>query len=405
MNIILFDDHSHHRLKPLTYTRPVADLRIGILKISEKWQHRLESRTSYLCMPYLQEKFAPHIEDDNLLINGALLPDEHVCNAIKHLSKQQVLTDSHGTPLAMHIPGDMLNTVSPNLYLKLVEELAQSLKTEVYRGQIDTLTRCTDIFAKNAQQLEMDFELLTSGKKSLSLEELGEGNRVIGQRFFAEPGAKANCAVFNTNSGPVYLAAESEVMEGSAVRGGLALNTAATLKMGTKIYGATTIGPHSKVGGEVNNCVIQGYSNKGHDGFIGNSVIGEWCNLGADTNTSNLKNNYGEVKTWDYESASLTPSGLQFVGLVMGDHSKCGINTMFNTGTTVGVFANIYGAGFPPKFIPSFAWGSHAPFETYNLDKAFEVAQNVMGRRNVPFNGTEKRMLKEVFELSSAFRR
>jgi UDP-N-acetylglucosamine diphosphorylase/glucosamine-1-phosphate N-acetyltransferase len=405
MNIILFDDHSHHRLKPLTYTRPVADLRIGILKISEKWEYRMKSRTSYLCMPYLQQKFAPYIEDDNLLISSAILPDDHLCEAIRQLSNQQVLTDMHGSPLAMHVPGHMLNTVSPNLYLKMVEELTQSLKTEVYRGQIDTLNRCTDIFAKNAGQLEMDFELLTRGKKSLSPEELGEGNRVIGQQFFAEPGAKANCAVFNTTTGPVYLAAESEVMEGSAVRGGLALNTGATLKMGAKIYGATTIGPHSKVGGEVNNCVIQGYSNKGHDGFIGNSVIGEWCNLGADTNTSNLKNNYGEVKTWDYESASLAPSGLQFVGLVMGDHSKCGINTMFNTGTTVGVFANIYGAGFPPKFIPSFAWGSHAPFETYNLEKAFEVARNVMGRRNVPFDETEKRLLEEVFELSAAFRR
>lgn len=401
MNLILFDDHRHNALKPLTYTRPVGDLRVGILRIAEKWEKRLNTSSSFLTMPYLREKFDVRLEKQNLLVNGGLLPDEQLCEAIAQLQPKEALVDKHGALLAMIVPGDTLSPISPNQYRELLQGLGQSMQQVVYDRQFDVLNQCPDIFALNEKELERDFRLLTQGRKSA---DLSKYNQIFGDRFFAEEGAKARGAIFNTESGPVYLGANSEVMEGSLVRGGLALCENATLKMGAKIYGATTIGPHSKVGGEVNNCVIQGYSNKGHDGFIGNSVIGEWCNLGADTNTSNLKNNYGEVKTWNYQSESLMNSSRQFVGLTMGDHSKCGINTMFNTGTTVGVFANVFGSGFPPKFIPSFAWGGDGHFDTYNLNKAFEVAESVMKRRDIELTDADRNILTEIFEQSAKFR-
>lgn len=401
MNVLLFDDDRHISLKPLTYTRPVASLRIGILTIAEKWSKHLNAPVSALTMPYLREKFPATINDNNLVICGAILPDEDLCHSLRELKPNQKLISKKGELIALHLSGDHLKSVAPNHYLELIQQIASTLSTICYSGQFDVLNSCTDIFVKNGSELEKDFELLTKGRTSARL---SADNTIIGDRFFAEEGAVSHAAVFNTTTGPVYLARNSEVMEGTTVRGSLALCEGATLKMGAKIYGPTTIGPHSKVGGEVNNCVIQGYSNKGHDGFIGNSVIGEWCNLGADTNTSNLKNNYGIVKTWDYKKQSLCQSGLQFVGLVMGDHSKCGINTMFNTGTTVGVFANIFGAGFPPKFIPSFSWGGHDEFTTYNFEKAVQVAESVMKRRQVTFSAHDRLILQEVFDASARFR-
>ncbi len=402
MNILLFDDDRHIALKPLTYTRPVADLRIGILRISEKWNRRLNTTSTYLAMPYLREKFPAVIEEMNLLINGGVLPDDSLCDALLNLKPEQKLVSDKGALIACYISGEHLNSVAANHYLELIRQLSGKMKSIVYTGQFDALMNCTDIFVKNETELEKDFLLLTKGRRSA---DMSADNRIIGDRFFAEEGATSSGAVFNTTTGPVYLAANSEVMEGSLVRGGLSLGEHATLKMGAKIYGPTTIGPHSKVGGEVNNCVIQGYSNKGHDGFMGNSVIGEWCNLGADTNTSNLKNNYGEVKTWSYETGTLQNSGRQFVGLIMGDHSKCGINTMFNTGTTVGVFANIIGAGFPPKFVPSFTWGGHEPFQTYDFEKAMGVAENVMARREIQLSSADRVILNEVFNASTTYRK
>lgn len=401
MNIILFDDNRHLDLRPLTYTRPIGDLRLGILRIHEKWSRRMNAEVSFLTMPYLMERFPIRKANDNILINAAVLPNNSLCDAIGSLGSKQVLLNPDGAIVAMHIPKEMLDGISLNLYMKLLEDMAHSLQKEVFRSQFDALHRCSDIFALNEKELQADFDLLCAGRTSA---DLSGDNRIRGEQFFAEEGATAYGAIFNATSGPVYLANNSEVMEGATVRGGLALCEHATLKMGSKIYGPTTIGPHSKVGGEVNNCVIQGYTNKGHDGFIGNSVIGEWCNLGADTNTSNLKNNYGEVKTWSYRDEALTPSGRHFVGLTMGDHSKCGINTMFNTGTTVGVFANVFGTGFPPKFIPSFAWGGQTPFETYELNKALEVAKVVMSRRDIELSAADENILKEVFELSARYR-
>jgi UDP-N-acetylglucosamine diphosphorylase/glucosamine-1-phosphate N-acetyltransferase len=225
------------------------------------------------------------------------------------------------------------------------------------------------------------------------------------ENIFLEPGAKIECATLNASTGPIYIGKDAEIMEGALIRGPFALCEHATLKMGTKIYGPTTIGPHSKVGGEVNNSVIFGYSNKAHDGFLGNSVIGEWCNLGADTNNSNLKNNYIEVKLWDYASGRFIPTGLQFCGLIMGDHSKSGINTMFNTGTVVGVSANIFGSGFPRNYIPSFSWGGAQGYITYHIDKALEVASQVMKRRDIKLDEIEQDILKHIFEITASKRK
>lgn len=402
MNILLFDDHRHIALKPLTFTRPISGLRVGILTIAEKWSRWMNTSTSSLTMPYLREKFPADIQDENLVICGAILPDEHLCQSLRELKPNQKLISKKGELIALHINGEHLKSTAPNHYLELIQQIASTLSTICYSGQFDGLNTCTDIFVKNGSELEKDFDLITKGRTSATLP---PDNTIIGDRFFAEEGVVSHSAVFNSTTGPIYLGQHSEVMEGALIRGGFALGEHAVVKMGAKIYGPTTIGPHSRVGGEVNNCVIQGFSNKGHDGFIGNSVIGEWCNLGADTNTSNLKNNYGSVKIWNYTKEALTDSELQFVGLIMGDHSKCGINTMFNTGTTVGVFTNIFGAEFHPKFIPSFSWGTHSHFETYHFDKAMEVAESVMKRRSVAFTPQDRAILKEVFDASTRFRR
>ena len=277
----------------------------------------------------------------------------------------------------------------------------QSFEQEIqYKDELLHIEFPWDIFSKNDVVLKQDFEDLTQGKRS---QQLSETNTVIGDPslIFLEEGAKAEAAIFNTNNGPIFLAKESEVMEASVIRGPFALCEGASLKLSTKIYGATTVGPHSKVGGEVNNSVIQGYSNKGHDGFLGNSVIGEWCNLGADTNNSNLKNNYSLVSVYNYKKKDYINSGLQFLGLIMGDHSKCGINTMFNTGTVVGVFANIFGGDFPPKYIPSFSWGGAQGFTSYQLDKAFEVALRVMERRGLDLDDKNKEILRQIYLMET----
>jgi UDP-N-acetylglucosamine diphosphorylase/glucosamine-1-phosphate N-acetyltransferase len=270
-----------------------------------------------------------------------------------------------------------------------------------FTTDLTLIDRPWKLFANNANELERDYELLTAGRQSAPL---SSTNTLIGNRIFLEKGAVAEAAVFNTTTGPIYLAADSEVMEGSLVRGGLALGEHSALKLGTKIYGAVTIGPHCKVGGEVNNSVIFGYSNKGHDGFLGNSVLGEWCNIGADSNNSNLKNNYDEVRLWSYVSGGFERTGLQFCGLMMGDHSKCGINTMFNTGTVIGVSTNIFGSGFPRNFVPSFAWGGAQGFTEYKLNKALDTARRVMARRGIDLNEIEEAILAEVYKQSKQHR-
>jgi len=389
MNYILFDGSARNALLPFTYTRPVADIRIGILTIREKWEHYLGYTTTTVTEEYLSQKY-PLVEvDDNIMINASYLPTEKLVTAIQELqSKQAIFSDNE--PIAFYVQEDQ--EVDFDSYeIKTIEE------------EPITVKHTWDVFSKNETAIQQDFDLLTKGRKS---QPIPENVQCIGDKqIFIEEGASLAFVTLNASKGPIYIGENAEVMEGSLVRGPFALCNHATVKMGAKIYGGTTIGPYCKVGGEVNNSVLFGYSNKGHDGFLGNSVIGEWCNLGADTNTSNLKNNYAQVRLWSYETEGFAKTGLQFCGLMMGDHSKCGINTMFNTGTVVGVNANIFGSGFPRNFVPSYSWGGHGGFTTYLTNKAFEVTQVVMARRALEFSNQDKEILEHVFEETKAWRK
>ncbi|NRA94562.1 MAG: GlmU family protein [Psychroserpens sp.] len=390
MNYILFDGPSRNNLLPFTFTRPVADIRVGILTIREKWEKHLGFTTTTITEEYLSDKF-PMVElDSNILINSSYLPTAELVAVVKNLDENQAVFK--GEDVIAFFTKDTQEEVNFDTY-QAIEFDSELLKIE----------NTWDIFSKNGEAIQDDFELLTKGRKSQPIPQ--SVNCLNAQNIFIEAGAKLEYVTLNANSGPIYIGKDAEVMEGSVVRGPLALCHNATLKLATKIYGPTTVGPHSKVGGEVNNSVILGYSNKGHDGFLGNSVLGEWCNLGADTNNSNLKNNYAEVRLWNYDTQNFAKTGLQFCGLMMGDHSKCGINTMFNTGTVVGVSANIFGSGFPRNFVPSFSWGGSSGYTTYMTRKAFEVAEVVMNRRQVEFSVTDKAILEEVFELTRQWRK
>ena len=390
MNYILFDGTVRNQLLPFTYTRPVADIRVGILTIREKWEKYLGFTTTTITEDYLSEKY-PMVElEHNVMINASFLPDAALVQQIKTLSEKQAIFFNDEI-IAFYTTEDQ-ETVDFDTY-EIIE----------YTNTPMRIAHTWDIFKLNGEAIAADFELLTKGRTSAPL---SNTNTVLGaEHVFVEPGAKIECAILNATTGPIYIGENAEVMEGSVVRGPFALCEHATLKLAAKIYGPTTIGPHSKVGGEVNNSVIFGYSNKGHDGFLGNSVLGEWCNIGADSNNSNLKNNYAEVRLWDYETEGFARTGLQFCGLMMGDHSKCGINTMFNTGTVVGVSANIFGGGFPRNFIPSFSWGGSSGFTTYVTRKAFEVAKVVMQRRNITFSEQDQAILEHVFETSKTYRK
>jgi UDP-N-acetylglucosamine diphosphorylase/glucosamine-1-phosphate N-acetyltransferase len=394
MNVVFFDDNRVEFL-PLTYTKPIALLRIGILTIEEKWikyfeKNKISLTISYLTEDYLTKKYFFKEAKESFYINSRYCPNQFLVDFIlDNLNSNEAIYDDKTLIAAKCSVEEFKNE---NFHIKDYNQSFIQLKIE----------KITDLFAKNEEAINADFKLLTEGRKSQTL---STTNTVIGNNIFIEEGAKVEAAILNSTTGPIYIGKDAEVMEGSVVRGPLALCEHATLKLATKIYGATTVGPHSKVGGEVTNSVIQGYSNKGHDGFLGNSIIGEWCNLGADTNNSNLKNNYGEVKLWSYQTEKDENTGLQFCGLIMGDHSKCGINTMFNTGTVVGVSANIFGGGFPAKFIPSYTWGAVDSSETYLLIKTFEVAEKVMERRGVELTDCDKEILTTVFELTDKYRK
>jgi UDP-N-acetylglucosamine diphosphorylase/glucosamine-1-phosphate N-acetyltransferase len=392
MNYILFDDESRNNLLPFTFTRPVAEIRFGILKITEKWELFLRKKVSFFTQDYLQKKYPIRFAngENNFWINGKICPDNNLLKEIKSLKVNQVLIYNN---IIIAANTGLTAQFNP-LHLSSNFEKIQSKFHPLY------ITAIHDIFTKNATAFTFDFEKITKGRKTTAL---GKSNLHIGKgKIFIEKGASVEGVIFNTKNGNIYIAKDAIVMEGSMIKGPFALCEHAEVKMGTKIYGATTIGPFSKVGGEINNSVIFGYSNKGHDGFLGNSVLGEWCNLGADTNNSNLKNNYSNVKLWNYEQHKMVDTGLQFCGLFMGDHSKCGINTMFNTGTIIGVNANVYGGGFPPTFIPSFSWGGSEGFEKYQFTKAIEVAKRVMERRNIKLSEEETKILEHIFKLKSA---
>jgi len=393
MNYILFDLHEDwENLLPLTYTRPISEIRIGILKIKEKWDKLLDSDCSYLTKEYLHAKFKSKFEKDNIYINASVLPNQQIINEILNLKTGQALIKDNYL-ISLHAEQEF--KVIDNQVLKDFEKIETG--SDFNRVQFPW-----DIFRQNGQEIENDYHLITKGRESA---EISSTNGIIGENTFIEEGATVEFATISAKNAFVYIAKNANVMEGATIKGSFALGEHSVVKMGAKIYGPTTVGPFSKIGGEVTNSVIFGYSNKGHEGYLGNSVLGEWCNLGADTNNSNLKNNYAEVKLWNYKEERFVKTGLQFCGLIMGDHSKCGINTMFNTGTIVGVNANIYGAGFPRNFIPSFSWGGASGFKEYRIDKAFEVNQVVMSRKNLEFDEMEQEILLNIFEETKKYRK
>lgn len=374
MKLILHDNDLHLRFAPLTLTRPVGNLRMGILTNDERWQQLLPNATIYFeTETYLTHKF-PTTESADLNVNAAVIPTREMAERALLLKDGEALflgetwLAKKGNAIETRIPVDMELIILENRW---------------------------DLYQLNGSVLKADFELLTSGRKSKAL---STSNTVIGDAslIFLEEGASVEACILNTKEGPIYIGKNAEIMEGSVVRGPLALCESAGLKLATKVYGPTTLGPHCKVGGEVNNVIFQAYSNKGHDGFLGNSVIGEWCNLGADTNSSNLKNNYSHVSAYSYETQKIEKTDVQFMGLIMGDHSKCGINTMFNTATVVGVSANIYGADFPDKMIESFVWGGASGFVPFKLDKAIEVAKAMMARRKVEFTDGDLAIFEQL---------
>jgi UDP-N-acetylglucosamine diphosphorylase/glucosamine-1-phosphate N-acetyltransferase len=376
---ILFEDFNRDRFLPLSYTRPLSQFRVGITTLEEKWLSYFPFDYGWKTADYLQVKFPSVSDSDLLVINALVIPNENLIAVVKNLKKD------HGLQKDGVIIAYKGNPVF-----------------EEYTEEILSINAIWEIFQKNGEVIKQDFQRLTKGRVSKILPKhvtiIGEGE------VFLEEGASVLASSLNTSAGPIYIGKNAEVMEGSVIRGPFSLCEGATLKMASKIYGDTTIGPHCKVGGEVSNSVFFSYSNKGHDGFLGNSILGEWCNLGADTNSSNLKNNYSPVKVWSYESNRMENTGLQFCGLIMGDHSKTGINTMLNTGTVVGVCANIFGGGFPDKFIPSFTWGGADGFVEFRMDKAEELATKMMARRKVDFKDSDKEIFESILKLSSSYR-
>lgn len=383
MQIAFSDAQFWEDFLPLTFTRPVAEMRCGMLTFSERWQKLLNTEEiSYLTEDYLQEKFPKPANTESLLLVPNFLPSENVLQQIKELQKGEALVYENEL-LAAKINIE-------NFSLNQIEKM-----TDIHE-ELLFFKQPTDLFSYNEKAINFDFELLTKGRNSA---ELSATNGFLGEPadLFIEEGATIEFSTLNAKTGKIYIGKNAEVMEGCNLRGPIALCEESKFNLGAKIYGATTIGPHCKVGGEVNNIVIFGYSNKGHDGFVGNSVIGEWCNIGADTNSSNLKNNYAEVKLWNYRTKRFANTGLQFAGLIMGDHSKTAINTQLNTGTVVGVAANIFKSGFPPNLIESFSWGGMKGDEKFNLEKAYEVAKLAMARRKVEFTEADRNMLKHIY--------
>ena len=395
MNVVLFDDEWRINLLPLSFTRPTGAFRVGILTIAEKWEKHLKAKVSFKTKSYLSIKYPANIESENVFINGRYLPDTHLISSIKSLKTGELIADGDKVVACVLNQTDSIAFLADDYTLAEHKVLKLNLK-------FSHISKCPDIFTLNGEEIIKDFELLTKGKNSAKVS--STNTLISSENIFIEEGVKMECVILNASTGPIYIAKNSEIMEGSLVRGPFALGESSQLKMGAKIYGATTIGPYCKVGGEVNNSVIFGYSNKAHDGFIGNSVIGEWCNLGADSNTSNLKNNYAEVKLWNYPAEKYLKTGLQFCGTIMGDHSKCGINTMFNTGSIVGVSANVFGSGFPRNFIPDFSWGGAHGFETFSINKSFEVANIVFERRGLIFDEKEKEILIYIYNETQKFR-
>ncbi|MDX1768192.1 MAG: GlmU family protein [Arenibacter troitsensis] len=390
MNYILFDGTVRRALLPFTFTRPVADIRIGILTIREKWENYLGNTITTITEDYLSERF-PMVEmDENVLINASFLPNAELVELVANLNENE----------AVFLGEEVIAFYSKETQ----EEVDFSTYRHIeFEGHVLRIENTWDIFSKNGEAMQADFDLLTKDRKSAPISKTN--SLVNPENIFLEEGASVEYSILNASEGPIYLGKNSEVWEGNLIRGGFALCEKAVVKMGARIYGPTTVGPYSKVCGEISNSVLIGYSSKGHEGYLGNSVLGEWCNIGADSNNSNLKNNYAKVRLWNYATEKFEQTGLQFCGLMMGDHSKTAINTMFNTGTVIGVNCNIYVPGFPRNFVPSFSWGGASGFTTYQPQKAYEAAKVMMARRGVEFNDMDAKILNHVFEETKRWRK
>ena len=382
MNIILFDTNRSNYY-PLSLSRPISFFRVGILTIKEKWEQYFSS-VSVKTDEYLSYKFPIILKDDNIWINAKTIPSTDLYTEINNLRVGESL-EKDGELIAFrnsNFEKSKLNKIDSNVKIKTIENL-------------------TDIFKFNSEEINLDFKFLTQGKQS---NDIDDSNRLLGNEIYIEKGAKISCSILNAQDGPIYIGKDTEVMEGSIIKGPFAMLNNSQVKLGSRIYGGTTVGPFSKVAGEINNSILFGFSSKAHEGYLGNSIIGEWCNLGAGTNVSNLKNNYEKVKIWNYQTNKFKNTELQFCGLIMGDHSKSSINTMFNTGTVVGVGANIYGSGFPRNFIPSFSWGGALGFSIYKLNSFFSTAEKVFKRRDKNFNDIEKQILFNIYNMTKVYR-
>jgi len=389
MNYILYDGSVRNALLPFTYTKPVADLRIGILTIRQKWEKHLCFTTTTLTEEYLEEKY-PMVEmAKNVMINASFLPTNALVEIIRELKDNQAVYKN--------------NEVIAFFTAENQEEVNFDEYEQIdFKDEVLQITNTWDLFSLNDAAIRLDFDLITDGRAS---QPIPEGvNYLNKEDIFIEEGAEVLFSTLNASTGPIYIGKDALIMEGSAIRGPFSLGNESVVKMGATIYGATTIGPNCTVGGEIKNSILMAYSNKGHEGYLGNSVIGEWCNLGAGTNNSNLKNNYAEVRLWSYETERFAKTGLQFCGLMMGDHSKCAVSTIFNTGTVVGVSSNIYGSNFPRNFIPSFSWGGAAGFSEYQTSKAIGTASLVFQRKGLEFDAQQQRILQHIFEETSKYR-
>lgn len=395
MNVILFDGGIRENLLPLSFCRPVADFRFGILTIREKWEKHIEGRYSYLTESYLAGKYSANIENDNLFIASNITPSIALSEEVASLQLGEALMHK-GRLIAFRGTIDQFTSAS---YFKTIETTTELLM----------FNQLFDLFALNDQAIEADFRLITGGRES---QELSDSVRIIGDRYdqegrsklFVEEGASIECVILNVKNGPIYIGRNAEIQEGSTIRAPFAACEHAVVNMNSKIYGATTLGPYCKVGGELNNVVMFGYSNKAHDGFLGNAVIGEWCNLGAGTNASNLKNDYSEIKIWNYPQGRFLKTGLQFCGLIMGDHSKSGINSMFNTATILGVGVNVYGAGFPRNFVPSFSEGGVTGFSDVSLPKFFQAASKMMQRRGLELTEADRSIFEYIYSQAENYK-
>lgn len=395
MNLILLDTKAAYtQLLPFTFTRPISAIRVGILTIAEKWEKVLDVSASFATESHLQGKYPLKLAEINLVVGSSVCPNEALLNAIDDLEAGEALVQ-HGKLLAARCNAAEVES--------LRNGMLDGLTTKEFSAKITLIEQPWHIFQHNGQEIHHDYTLLTSGRRSAPISD-PHTRTYCPENIFIEEGVIIKAAILNAENGPIYLGKDAQVHEGAIIKGPFALCEGSHINMGAKIRGDVTVGPHSKVGGEVSNSVIFGYSNKAHDGFLGNSVIGEWCNLGADTNSSNLKNNYAQVKLWSFAKEGFIDTGLQFCGLMMGDHAKSGINTMFNTATVVGVAANVFGDGFPRTYIPSYAWGGAAGFSTFKFDKALEVANAAMARRKMQPSDEDILILKAVYEMTAKHR-